>query len=254
LPGTSNYANGPQPGFYDPAAGANHTLDGEPFQGPAPRPLDPFPLALAWPEVEIATHALCPHDLTEPPSWCGSGEGPRALRAGQVIVLLPPGARLQVIGGPASGASRSVGDQELRSWGAEVAHSAAEMEQVASAGANVLWLHQDALPLIDQTWVRSQYDQGRAVGVLDGTMSDLSHWFGHVRRWGNLYGAGARRARAWHGATTADTCYGTLMGMFLINLRRSSRLVRSVPHRLPSALVRHGPSIRNICSNAHSRS
>jgi hypothetical protein len=40
LPGTLNHADGLQPGFYDAEAGANHTLDGEPFEGPAPRPLE----------------------------------------------------------------------------------------------------------------------------------------------------------------------------------------------------------------------
>jgi hypothetical protein len=66
------------------------------------------------------------------------GRGARALVAGQVIVLLPPGAQLRVLGGPATGASRAVGDQELRSWGAEVVHAAPDMEQLAAAGARVI--------------------------------------------------------------------------------------------------------------------
>jgi hypothetical protein len=115
--------------------------------------------------------------LTQPPAWCGSGDGPRALPAGQVVALVPPGAELRVLGGPAIGATRPVGDEELRSWGAEVVHSVSEMERLAAAGARVLWIHQDALPQIDQAWVRSQYDQGRAVGVLDGTIADLVRWF-----------------------------------------------------------------------------
>jgi len=178
LPGTSNYADGPRSGFYDPDAGSVYTLGGEPLQGPGPRPPDPFPLAVEGDRVEIATRALCPPYVSVRPTWCGSGEGPRALAAGQTIVLLPAGAQLHVLGGPAIGASRSVGDQELRAWGAEVAHSAPELEQQAAAGARVLWLHQEALSLLDPAWVRSQYEQGRAVGVLNGTMADLNHWFG----------------------------------------------------------------------------
>lgn len=177
LPGTASHADGPRAGFYDAAFGANHTLDGEPFAGPAPRPLDPFPLAVEGERIEIATRALCPPDLGVPPPWCGAGAGPRALAAGQVVVFLPPGSQLVVLGGPAAGTGRRLGEAELRAWGAEVVLSRPEMERLA-AGARVLWLHRDALPLVDPVWVRRQYDQGRAVGVLDGTMADLQCWFG----------------------------------------------------------------------------
>jgi hypothetical protein len=45
MPGRSNHADGPLPVFYDLDAGAVFTLEGESVQGPAPRPLDPFPRA-----------------------------------------------------------------------------------------------------------------------------------------------------------------------------------------------------------------
>ncbi len=74
LPGTADNLGGPQPGFYDPEAGANHTLDGLPFQGPAPRAMDPFPMVVNRDRLEVATHAFCPQDADVPmPDWCGSG-------------------------------------------------------------------------------------------------------------------------------------------------------------------------------------
>ena len=42
---------------------------------------------------------------------------------------ITPGAQLQVLGGPAAGVSRPVGDQELRAWAADVVHLSPEMER-----------------------------------------------------------------------------------------------------------------------------
>jgi hypothetical protein len=73
LPGSQQQANGPRAGFYDPQAGAEHTLDGKPLQGPSPRALDPFPTVLSGDRLEVATHAFCPQNVDVPlPSWCGA--------------------------------------------------------------------------------------------------------------------------------------------------------------------------------------
>jgi hypothetical protein len=41
-----------------------------------------------------------------------------------------------------------------------------------------MWLHRQALQQIDPGWVSAGFAEGRAVGVLDGTMLDLVDRFG----------------------------------------------------------------------------
>ena len=178
LPGTANHADGPQPGFYDPAAGANHTLDGESFSGPAPQPLDPFPVVTDGDRLEIGTHAVCPSDLAQLPAWCGApDEGPRALPAGQAVILLLPHRWVDILSEPGLRAGvepvRRLTEQELRAWGFEVAHTPSDLERLSAAGARVLWIHRAALGQVDPAWARARYAEGRAVGVLDGTVADL---------------------------------------------------------------------------------
>jgi hypothetical protein len=183
LVSTLNDADGPQPGFYDPDVGANYTLDGEAFLDPASRPLDPFPLIVETDHVEIGLHAVCPSDLLQPPAWCGaSSDGPRALPAGQAVVLLPPVGWVMVTSelGLRAGADpvRRLTEQELRAWGFEVVYTAPDLERLAAVGARVLWVHHDALSAVDPAWARERYADCRAIGVLDGTVADLADRFG----------------------------------------------------------------------------
>jgi hypothetical protein len=169
--------------LYDPAAGSVFTLDGEPLQGPAPRPLDPFPLVVAGDRIEVGTRAVCPSELVQRPAWCGGPlDGPRALPAGQAAVLVPPGGWVRVLSEPGlrAGAepARRVMENELRAWGFEVVHTRTDLERLSAAGARVLWIHRDALDWVDREWARAQYANCHAIGVLDGTVADLVGRFG----------------------------------------------------------------------------
>ena len=180
LPGTDGHADGPQPGFEDPLAGDTYTLDGEPFAGPGPRPLDPFAVRLARDgHLEIATRAACPAELAPPPAWCGAAEaGPHTIAPGRAVVLLPTGGSLWAVSEPGLRAGnaprRRLTSQELRAWGFAVVASLADLDRHVASGTRVVWLAGSALDQVPAEWVRRRYDAGIAVGVLDGTMADLS--------------------------------------------------------------------------------
>lgn len=72
---------------------------------------------------------------------------------------------------------RPLGVEELRGWGFTVVRTAAEFERAAT-GARILWLHPDAIPAVDATWLRARYDAGLEVGLLDGTMAELGDALG----------------------------------------------------------------------------
>lgn len=174
------HVEGVQLGLYDPSAGAQYTLDGEPFLGPGPRPLDPFPLRLDGERLVIRTHALCPDSSAQ--AWCGAGEdGPRVLDRGRAVVLLVR-ASIAVFSEPGLRAgdtpTRRLTAQELRAYGFEVAHSVDELHLAVSAGARVVWIDAAALARVPTDWARRWYDLGVAIGVLDGTLADLAERFG----------------------------------------------------------------------------
>lgn len=182
LPGSLSHADGPQPGFYDPDVGANHTLDGEAFSGPSPRPLDPFPLVVDGDRLEIALRAECPSDLPVRPAWCGAaGEGPRGLPAGAVVVL-PLHGQIRVLSerGLRAGVdpTRPLTEQELRAWGFTVAHTVSELEQLGAIERRVVWLQHDTLGDVSAAWAQARNEEGTAFGVLDGTMADLADRIG----------------------------------------------------------------------------
>jgi hypothetical protein len=182
LPGTTSHADGPQPGFYDPAAGAAYTLDGEAFAGPGPRPLDPFALRTDGDRLEIAMHAVCP-DEAEPPAWCGpAADGPHALEPGRAVVLVSEVNALQVFAEPGLRAGqapvRHLSGEELRALGFVVVHSLDDLDLLVDAGARVVWFDRAELDQVPSSWVRAQYAAGLAIGVLDGTPADLANHFG----------------------------------------------------------------------------
>jgi len=180
LPGTAGHADGPQPGFEDAVAGDTYTLDGEPFGGPGPRPLDPFAVRLARDgHLEVATRAVCADGFPQPPAWCGAAEaGPHTIASGRAVVLLPAGGSLWVWSEPGlragSAPLRRLTGQELRAWGFVVVSSLADLDRHVVAGTRVVWLAGSLLDQVPDDWVRRRYDAGMAVGVLDGTMADLS--------------------------------------------------------------------------------
>ncbi|MDP8923663.1 MAG: hypothetical protein M3O34_12380 [Chloroflexota bacterium] len=57
----------------------------------------------------------------------------------------------------------------------------------------VIWLHRDGTPGVDPAWLRSRSREGRAVGVIGGTMAELWDWFGLGTPGGGWNGPGTPR-------------------------------------------------------------
>jgi hypothetical protein len=105
-----------------------------------------------------------------------------ALPDGKAIVYLPPSSRVRAHLPDPSGFLyiRPLGDEELRAWGFTVVRERGEFERAATGqgAARVLWLHRDALSLVEPAWLRARYEEGIAVGLLDGPMSELGRALG----------------------------------------------------------------------------
>lgn len=57
-------------------------------------------------------------------------------------------------------------------------HTTADLVQAVQDGAVVIWIHRDAVPWVDPGWLLARHRQGHPVGVIGGTMEELSDWFG----------------------------------------------------------------------------
>lgn len=58
------------PGFMDREYGAYYAADGTRFGGPAPRPLDPYPMTIRGDRITIASLAECPSGGPGRRMWC----------------------------------------------------------------------------------------------------------------------------------------------------------------------------------------
>ena len=121
-------------------------------------------MAFLWPPMgKLAPETVPP---AAPPTW--------ALPAGRVVLLLPAGSSV-----PAKWPYvRPMPEWQLHAAGFVLVRSAPELERAVDDGAKVIWLHRDAVRMVDGDWLHSRYRQGYAIGVIGGTMADLSDWFG----------------------------------------------------------------------------
>jgi hypothetical protein len=120
--------------------------------------------AFLHPPIERLPPASAPP--TAPPAW--------ALPPDRVVVLVPDGSRV-----PAPWPfARPIDEGRLRAAGLLVVHTPGDLARAVEDGGVVIWLHRDAVPLVDADWVRARYREGHPVGVIGGTMAELWAWFG----------------------------------------------------------------------------
>jgi hypothetical protein len=99
---------------------------------------------------------------------------PWVLPAGRVAILVPEGSHV-----PAAWPyARPIPEWRLRESGFVVVHTPRELDQAVQDGAIVIWVHREAVPLVDPAWLRARHLEGHPVGVIDGTMTELRAWFG----------------------------------------------------------------------------
>jgi hypothetical protein len=116
--------------------------------------------------------AAAPELPQVPVSW--------ALPPGRAVALVPSGSWVRgvaLLGGSPVSWVRPLGREELRALGFTVVDSVAEFKR-AAAGASVLWVQRDALPLVDRAWLRERFEKAVMIGVLDGTIVDLGDLLG----------------------------------------------------------------------------
>ena len=121
-------------------------------------------VAFLWPPVGKLSSETIPRSFT--PEW--------ALPAGRVALLVP-----EVSSVPAKWPyARPIREWQLRAIGFVLVRTATELERAVEDGAVVIWVHRDAVPMVDPDWLRARYREGYAVGVINGTMIELWGWFG----------------------------------------------------------------------------
>lgn len=115
-----------------------------------------------------------PVEKLPPESVHGSIPDRWVLPPGRVVILVPEGKQV-----PASWPfARPIRERQLRDYGFVLARTASELEQVVQDGAQVIWIHRDAVRWVAPDWVRARHGEGHPVGVIDGTIEDLRDWYG----------------------------------------------------------------------------